>query len=318
MARWRLPAARRVSTGTLNLARPVIATRGGASVSQPWRVSGKIKVSAKSALMETVDFQYGSEEQGFKLSGVADFKFGRQPRFEGVLSGRQIDLDRALAPVNGARLLPAAAIRQLAELGGAAFRPSIPIQIGVGIDQITLGGSTVQNLRGDISTDSDGWNLDRFEFRAPGYTQARLSGHLSVDPGGVAFTGPAEIKASDPKSLAAWLEGRGETAPGDLRAMSLRGDVTASSEKFAVERLAAEFDRKAITGRLVYALAAGDRPATLDAALNAPNSISMLRSVSARRCSPVRTSSAPHEMTIAADIAAPPSPALRRATPVRG
>ena len=261
--------------GSLSLARPVgIASRRAAqvtqSVSQPWRVSGKLKASAQSALMEQVEFQYGSEEQGLKLTGVADFKFGKHPRFDGVLSGRQIDLDRALATGEGSRPLPAAAIRELADLGGAAFRPTIPIQIGVGIDQVTLGGNTVQNLRGDISTDAKGWNLDRFEFRAPGFTQVRLSGHLAVGADGVAFTGPAEIEAGDPKALAAWLEGRSETTQGDLRPLSLRGEVTLASDKLAVERLKAEFDRKTIAGRLVYVFAAGARPAKLDAELNAP------------------------------------------------
>lgn len=202
--------------GTLSLARPVgIVSRSATSVTQPWRISGKIKATATAALMQQIEIQYGSEEQGLKLTGVADFKFGAQPRIGGVLSGRQIDLDHALASSDGSRPLPAAAIRQLAELGSGAFSAAIPIQIGVGIDQITLSGNTVQNLRGDISTGSEGWNLDRFEFRAPGFTQARLSGHLAVGADGVVFTGPAEIEAGDPKTLAAWLEGREDGAQSD-------------------------------------------------------------------------------------------------------
>ena len=200
--------------GSLSLARPVGIRSRGAQVTQaltqPWRLSGNIKAGALSALMEQVEFQYGSEEQGLKLTGVADFKFGKRPRFDGVLSGRQVDLDRALASGDGSRPLPAAAIRELAELAGAVFRPSIPIQIGVGIDQITLGGSSVQNLRGDISTDATGWNLDRFEFRAPGFTQVRLGGHLAVAADGVVFKGPAEINAGDP-------EGAGRLAGGTRR-----------------------------------------------------------------------------------------------------
>ncbi len=288
--------------GTLSLARPVgIALRGAASVTQPWRVSGKIKAIAAAALMQQVEFQYGSEEQGLKLTGVADFKFGKRPRFDGVLSGRQIDLDRVLATGDGVRPLPAAALRQLAELGGGVFRPSIPIQIGVGIDQITLGGGTVQNLRGDITTDASGWNLDRFEFRAPGFTQVRLSGHLAVDAAGVAFTGPAQIDANDPKALAGWLEGNGDTAQQDPRPMKLRGDVTLASDRLAIERLQAEFDRKTMTGRFVYTFA-GAQPAKLDAALNAPEldidaalgfGNALLAGSSVER---------PRDMTIAADI----------------
>ena len=208
-----------------------------------------------------------------------------------MLSGRQIDLDRALAGGDGSRPPPAAAIRKIAELAGGAFRPAIPIQIGVGIDQVTLGGSSVANLRGDISTDADGWNLDRFEFRAPGFTQVQLSGHLAVGGDGVDFTGPAEIEAGDPKVLAAWLEGRGEAAQGDLRPLRLRGDVTLGSDKIAIERLKAAFDRKTVAGRLAYAFASGSiRPSSMPRSTR-PSSISTPRSASATRCSPAPISS---------------------------
>ncbi len=289
--------------GTLSLMRPVgIVSRNAQQVTQPWRVSGRIKATAASALMEQFEFQYGSEEQGFKLTGVADFKFGKRPRFDGVLSGRQIDLDRALAGDDGGRPPPAAAIRRIAELAGGAFRPAIPIQIGVGIDQVALGGSTIANLRGDISTDANGWNLDRFEFRAPGFTQVKLSGHLAVGGDGVSFTGPAEIEAGDPKLLAAWLEGRNDVTQGEMRPLTLRGDVTLGSDKIAVERLQAAFDRKTVTGRLAYAFASGNRAAKLDAALNAPEldidaalgfGNALIAGSKIER---------PHDMTIAADI----------------
>ncbi|HET7385017.1 MAG TPA: AsmA family protein, partial [Pseudolabrys sp.] len=169
--------------GALSLSRPVgIAARGATRsaqlLTQPWRVSGKVKATGQSALMENVEFQYGSEEQGLKLTGVAEFKFGARPRFDAVVFGRQIDVDRAGG--EGARQPPAATIRRLGELGATAFRTALPVQIGVGIDQVTLGGNSIQNLRGDISSTADGWNLDRLEFRAPGMTQVRLSGRLAV------------------------------------------------------------------------------------------------------------------------------------------
>ncbi len=260
--------------GTLNLTRPVEIARGAAqpaeTLSLPWSLGGKIKISAASALMQQFEFRYGSEEQGLKLTGVADFQFGKHPRFDGVLSGRQIDLDRALAAADGTRPPPAAAIRRIAQLAGGAFRPAVPIQIGIGIDQVMLGGSSVANVRGDISTDGDGWNLDRFEFRAPGFTQVKLSGHLAVKGDGVSFNGPAEIEAGDPRLLAAWLEGRADATQGDVRPLSMRGDVTFGSDKFAVERLQAAFDGKSVTGRLAYVFASGKQGAKLDAALNAP------------------------------------------------
>ncbi|HEY6023705.1 MAG TPA: AsmA-like C-terminal region-containing protein [Pseudolabrys sp.] len=261
--------------GTMSVSRPVgigspgakEATRG---LTQPWRLNGKIKASGQSALMQNVEFQYGSEEQGVRLAGVADFKFGAHPRFNGVLSGRQIDLDRAIANPDGTRQPPAAVIRKLAELAAAAFRPPLPFQIGLGIDQVTLGGSSIQNLRGDISSSADGWTLDRLEFRAPGLTQVRLSGRLTVAADGVVFSGPTAIDAADPKTLAGWLEGRSETAQSELRPFSLRGDVTLATDRFAVEQLKVELDRKPASGRLAYTFAVGNRPARLDAEIRAP------------------------------------------------
>lgn len=293
--------------GNLSFAKPVgIAPSGAQRLSQPWRLSGKLKLDARSALLEQAEFQYGSDEQGLKLTGVADFKFGKNPHFDGVLSGRQLDLDRVLVAKDGSHPPPAAAIRELAELGGAAFRPSIPISIGVGIDQLTLGGGAVQNLRGDITSDGDGWNLDRFEFRAPGFTQVRLGGHLAVASDGVAFTGPAEVNASDPKALTAWLEGRGEpstkTAGAELRPLRLRGDMTFASEKVAIDNLTADFDRKPVTGRLAYYFANGGKQAKLDAALNA-GELDIDAALGFGKALLAGSSVArPRDMTIAADI----------------
>jgi len=289
--------------GNLNLTRPVVMAAGSkAGLSPPWHVGGKLKLTPASALMQDLQFHYGSEDKGFDLSGDADFKFGKHPRFEGVLSGRQIDLDSALAAADGTQPPPAAAIRKIAELAGGAFRPAIPIQIGIGVDQVTLGGNAVQNLRGDISTEAQGWNLDRFEFRAPGATQVRLSGRLVVEDDRVAFTGPAELKTNNPKLLTAWLEGRAPADKGELRPLSLRGDLTLASEKIAVDRLAAEIDAKSLSGRFAYFFAAGSRPARLDAALKAPDLDLDAALGFGKALLAGSTVARPHDMNIAADI----------------
>ena len=178
-----------------------------------------------------------------------------------------------------------------------------------------LGGSR-QNLRGDISADAKGWNLDRFEIRAPGFTQVRLSGHLAFGATGTAFTGPVEIEAVDPKALAAWLEGRGETVQSELRPLSLRGEVTLGSEKIAVERLKAEFDRKPIAGRLVYVFAAANKSAKLDAELNA-SELDIDAALGFGNALLAGSDIArPHDMTIARDIGRP-APAPSRTASVR-
>ncbi len=286
--------------GNLSLSRPVGLAAG--TLSQSWRLNCKIRATPSSALMQNFEFQYGSQNKGFKLNGVADLKFGKQPRFNGVLSGGQIDLDRALAESEGNQLAPIAAMRKLAQLASSAFRPKISIQLGIGISQATIGGDTVQNLQGDVSTNAKGWNLDRLEFRAPGFTQVRMSGQLVVDDERIAFTGPVELKTNDPRALAAWLERRPAGGQYDLQPMSLRGELTLANDKIAVDRLSAEFDHKAITGNLAYVFAAGTRPAQLDAAFKTPEldieamlgfGNALLAGVDIER---------PHDMAIAADI----------------
>jgi large subunit ribosomal protein L24 len=289
--------------GTVSIARPVgVAKRGGVEVTQPWHVSGKVKATAKSALMDNFEFQYGSEDQALKLTGVADFQFGKRPSLSAVLSGRQVDFDRALVQTDGNRPPPAAALRQLVAFASGAVSPTFPMKVGVGIDQLTLGGSSVQNFRGDISSAGGGWNLDRFEFRAPGFTQVKLSGKLAMDGDHVSFTGPAEVDAGDPKVLAAWLEGRGDVTQGDLRPLSLRGEVTLGSDKMAVERLKAEFERKTVAGRLAYSFAEGNKPAKLDADLNAPDLDIDAALDFGKALLAGSTIARPHDMTIAAEI----------------
>ncbi len=247
-----------------------IDRKNGKKLEQPWHVIGQLKATAASALLQKAEFQYGSDDHGVKLTGVADLTFGKKSRFQAELSGRQLDLDGVLGG-GDARSAPGAAIRKLVAFAGNAFRPPIPMQVGIGIDEVTLGGGSVQNLRGDISANGAGWSLNDFEFRAPGYTQAKVSGRLNVaDSGAVTFIGPAEIESNDPNALSAWLEGRAPPARQNPRPLSVRGDLTLGSEKIAFEHLRAKFARKTITGRFAYVFAAGKQPSKLDAALNAP------------------------------------------------
>ena len=89
---------------------------------------------------------------------------------------------------------------------------------------------------------------------------------------------------------------------GDVRPLTLRGDVTFGSDKIAVERLQAAFDRKTVTGRLAYVFASGNRAAKLDAALNAPELDIDAALGFANALIAGSEIERPHDMTIAVDI----------------
>ena len=149
--------------GALSLTRPVGIARARRRTGdgQPWRLSGKIKASAAAgADGERSNSSTARRSMGIKLTGVADFKFGKTPRFEGVLSGRQIDLDGALGGDRATRASPGAALRQLAELARGAFRPGrFRSRSASASIRSRSAAACVQNLRGDISADADGWDL---------------------------------------------------------------------------------------------------------------------------------------------------------------
>lgn len=257
--------------GSLNLVRPagVALASGQTLASDPWRVSSRVKATAASALFEEIEFHHGPEERAIKLTGTAELKFGGKPRLDGVLSARQIDLDRVFAAPDATRLLPAAAVKALGESFSSTLRPTIPARLGISVDILTLSGGTVHALRGDLTTDGSAWNLEGFEFRIPGFTQINMSGRLDVSGKRLAFTGPVSVDSSDPSGLVAWLDGAATSSTSRMKPLRARGEVTLGGEKLAIDRLKAEIDRKTMEGRLAYVWAAGGQPARLDADVTA-------------------------------------------------
>ena len=100
--------------GTASLARPagVVLDSGKTVASEPWRICGPRARRHRQRAVRAGRSAYGPDERRIRLGGTAEFKFGARPRFDGVLSARQVDLDRALAAAGAAsRSAPAAAMR---------------------------------------------------------------------------------------------------------------------------------------------------------------------------------------------------------------
>lgn len=240
--------------GSLTLVRlaGVAGAGGAAQLQEPWRVASRVTVTPASALFEQLEFQYGPDERAIKLSGAAEFGFGARPHIEAVLSGRQIDLDRALASPDRPRRAFLSTVAALMAGVGDFVRPTLPVQIGFGIDGVTLGGGAVQSLRGDLIADQDGWSLKNMEMRAPGFTQIQASGRIGASAGTLSFAGPVAISSVDPRAFAAWLEGGRETSAGAAAPLRARGELRFDDRAIAIDRLMLEIDRKPVTGRIGY------------------------------------------------------------------
>jgi hypothetical protein len=257
--------------GSVQFARPVgRAPEGGqALIVEPWRIASRIKGDGAAAVLEQVEFQYGPDERAIKLRGDAKLTFGRKPGLDGVLSATHVDVDRLLALPEPMRRRPLVAIKSLADYLIGAQNFPVPVKLGITVESLTLAGATLQRASGDVRSEADGWDIESLELRAPGTTRVQLSGSLTRGAKGVSFAGPARIEARDPRALLAWLADRSEVPalPGPLRA---EGEVKLGSEAIALEQLTARLDRMTLTGRLAYSWASEDRPARIEAMLNAP------------------------------------------------
>jgi AsmA family/AsmA-like C-terminal region len=255
--------------GNLVLTRPAgLALSTGKTVaSDPWRIESKVKVDPALALFEQVDFQYGPDERAVRLTGAAELKIGAGARLNGVLSARQIDLDRPLATAEKAERLPLAVLRRWSENFSTLTALPIPMTLGIGIDAVTLGGATVQAVRADLSAEGDAVIVDSLEFRAPGFTHLALSGRL--DTRSWQYTGPLTLDVPAPPAFLAWLGGI-DFQTQAVRPFRLRCDVELSRERIMFDRARAEYDRGTAEGRLGYRFATEKRPARLDVGISAP------------------------------------------------
>lgn len=257
--------------GALALARPVGAalSSGLRVMSDPWHLAGAIRASPASASLQNLAFQYGPDERAIIVAGKAELTFGAQPHFDGALKALEVDLDRALAAPDVTHRPPLLIIKSFAEAFVAQAKLPLPGEISVGIDGLTVGGTSLQDLHGTVRFDEAGWSLDGVEVHAPGLTVVNLGGRLTQTPQGLAFAGPAALQSIDVDSLLAWLGGRNDRAPSAIGPLSARGDVTVAGDRLAVDRLAATLDRESVEGRLAYTWPSADRPAAVDADLHA-------------------------------------------------
>ena len=234
----------------------------------PWRVAAKLKADPASALLEGVEASYGSEDVALKLAGVADLRFGASPLLHAVLSIKQFDADRLLAKDNATsepiKLLPA--LRRLT--AGIPLAP-LATQIEISAEQIMLGGRPLQNIGADLRGTAAAWTVDELEMRAPGNTRVVLSGEVAAPGPAGSFKGTMSVDSTDPDTLSAWLQGRSEVTYRNQKPLRLRGNVTASSGRFAVEALKAEIDGGTVEGRVAFSAPSADGGSRFDADLKA-------------------------------------------------
>ena len=193
--------------GVLAVARPVGATlANGARVAVACgeAAAGAIKLSPSAAKLTKLTLRYGPEERALHFSATADVTLGAAPRLTGTLSAEQLDVDRALAAPDLTDRPPLVVIRSFLPAFLAEAKLPVPAKIALSVDGLTLGGTTLNSLSGNLAFDKRGWTLDDFEFHAPGLTQVTLSGQFHRGGAGFSLSaGPAKLASADFETLLA-------------------------------------------------------------------------------------------------------------------
>ena len=234
-----------------------------------WRMSAKVRADPAAAHLEQLEASYGPDETALKLAGVADVRFGASPLLHAVISARQFDADRFAGKGDDKAAEPVRLLPGLRALLAAIPQAPIPTQIEFGCEQIMLGGRPLQALAADLHADAKSWIVDRLDFRAPGATHITLSGtDMQPGPSG-SFRGALDVELSDPDTLAAWLQGRGEASFHSQKPLRLSGTVSVAADRVAIDAMKAEIDGGAVAGRVALARPSADGGSRFDAVLEA-------------------------------------------------
>lgn len=233
--------------GALSVVRTASLKSGpqGAVLQTPWKMTANVRAEPSSAKLEQVELAYGSDENAFKLSGVADVRFGASPLLHVVLAARQLDGDRLLAK-EGATSEPAQIVANLRELVRDLPQSPLPVQAEIGVDSLTLGGRPIQNVGLDLSASKSEWRIDKFEMRAPGATQVTLSGTA----GAAGFKGAVSVYSADPDLLAIWLQGRNDTVLRGQRNLRMRGQLNVTADRVALDDMSADLGGGELRGKI--------------------------------------------------------------------
>jgi large subunit ribosomal protein L24 len=224
----------------------------------PWKISAKVKADPVTAKLDQLDVSYGAEERALRFSGLGDVSFGASPLLHAVLSARQLDADRfAARDTKDNSSEPLRVVPALRALMAGIPQLPIPAKIEFSAEQIMLGGRPVQNLTAGLESDTGSWTIERLDLRAPGATLLSLTG-ANAPAGPSDFKGALSVESSDPDTLMAWLQGRGEISYRSQKPLRLRGNVSLADGGFSIEAMKAEIDGGAVEGRMALSnLAAG-------------------------------------------------------------
>lgn len=241
-----------------------------------WRITGPLTADSRRASFTSLELRLGDEDRALTATGTAEIDFNGPPQAQAILSARQIDVDRLLAPTDGNVAKPDLLTKALAgALADPAFAARLPMPLGLTFNSpaILLGGETLTDVAAKLDLRAGvPVGLD-FQADGPGRSHLAVSG--SLETGAAAgYKGHVAAAARDVPRLAGWL---GTAMPQvaerlrslPFRAIDLAGDMDISAAGFVGRGMRISADRSTFNGVLAFTRPLGQERARLFADLSA-------------------------------------------------
>lgn len=225
----------------------------GQIIEKPWRVASQFQLALQQLKLTDLDFVYGGHKPTFQLHGHAVLKLGKAPRYEAILSSRQVDLDRVMhTELAGQAVNIDDGFQTLSHFLHMMPQNGIAGEIGYNIPGIVLGGALIQDVRFDASTLGDGvWSISELEGLLPGESFVRADGDLVTgpDPG---FSGRLSLSSQQPALLARWWQGKQQTAFEKVGSFDIASNILIARDRVRLDHFSGAFGDMPFEGWMTW------------------------------------------------------------------
>ncbi len=157
-----------------------------------------------------------------RLTGEASVSLGAEPAFNAIVSGGVVTLQPRAVTEESAQ--PFEIVRLLRGMP-EPLTPPLPGRIAMSINELSVRGVAVRDVRLDATSDGDSWAVEEFSGRLSGDTTLKLTGQLGRAAGWPAFDGTLAMSSPRLDALALLWKRAGEGNPLFGMGGSLNGQV---------------------------------------------------------------------------------------------
>lgn len=173
-------------------------------------IKSTVKADTASAELADLTLTVDAEGRPQLATGAAKFTWRQRTTAELLVKARWIDVDRIIG--TDASSASTATLARIVAGFGDALPDTDHLRALVLLDQATLNGDLIGNLKVDVEKGAEGYDIRELSGNLPGSARVVLSGKLKPGAGETEFEGPLTLRGASFNRFVAWA-GRGQQPP---------------------------------------------------------------------------------------------------------